>query len=92
MLKNWWKYSSIRFYVLNAKFNYGFWLKSKKKFDYIKFNKPQPFKINTTHKIEKITKKRFVGYEYEGEVYLDNPGFKIKNRDVWENWKKKGLI
>ena len=39
-----------------------------------------------------ISKRRFVGYFFENNVYLDNPGFKIDDRETWESWKKKKLI
>ena len=35
MQKNWWKYSSLRFYVLNTLWNYKFWLGAKKVFENI---------------------------------------------------------
>lgn len=41
---------------------------------------------------KKISKQRFAGYMYNGGLYLDNPGFPIKERDVWVAWKRKGLI
>ena len=90
MLKKWWKYSSLRFFILNAKHNYDFWLNSKKIFreiEFIKFN--SSFRNNS---FSKEKRKRFVGYEYKGKIYLDNPGLIIKDRDLWEVWKKKKLI
>ena len=89
MLKKWWKYSSLRFYVLNTLHNYDFWLNSKKVYTTIEFTKSNSFR-NTDYKQEK--RKRFLGYEYKGKIYLDNPGIIISDRVLWEHWKKKKLI
>lgn len=89
MLKKWWKYSSLRFYVLNTLHNYDFWLNSKKVYTTIEFTKSNSFR-NIDYKKE--TRKRFLGYEYKGKIYLDNPGIIISDRDLWEHWKKKNLI
>jgi hypothetical protein len=89
MLKKWWKYSSLRFYVLNAIHNYDFWLNSKKVYTKIEFPKSNSFRNN---KYIKEERKRFLGYEYKGKIYLDNPGLIINDRDLWERWKKKKLI
>lgn len=88
LIKKWWKFSSFRFYVLNAKWNYTFWLQCSleyKIFEYYHFpsQREEPVKIN---------KKRFLGYKFNGQIYLTNPGLPIKERDVWECWHKKGLI
>ncbi len=88
MLKDWWKYSSLRFYILNTIWNYKFWLGAKKIFDNIVLNKKDRFGILESS----INKKRFKGYLYKGQIYLDNPGIPNIDRDVWEAWKKKGLI
>jgi hypothetical protein len=88
MLKNWWKYSAFRFYVLNTIWNYKFWLGTKKVFDIISSNKKDRFGI----KESLIVKKRFKGYLYKGNLYLDNPGIPNIPRDVWESWKTKSLI
>lgn len=87
-LKNWWKYSTLRFYILNAKFNYSFWLKCRKEYRIISFVKGNPFR--NTH--ARVQKQRFAGYRFNGTLFLDNPGFIIKDRDVWEKWKQKGLF
>lgn len=89
MIKKWWKYSSLRFYILNALHNYNFWLKSQKIFTTIDFPKATSFR---NQKYEKQVRKRFLGYQYKGKIYLDNPGLIIPERDVWECWKNKKLI
>ena len=88
-MKKWWKYSSLRFYVLNTLHNYDFWLNSKKVFTTIEFPKPTSFRNQV---YQKETRKRFVGYNYKGKIYLDNRGLSINERDVWESWKSKKLI
>ena len=87
-LKEKWKYSSLRFYVLNTVWNYGFWIRSKKIYREVAFFQKDFFRINK----KKVTKRRFEGYRYEGKTYLDNPGIQNIERDVWDVWKKKGLI
>lgn len=87
-IKTWWKYSSLRFYWLNTKFNYDFWLKSNKEYKWISFSKGNPFRND----YRRVEKQRFVGYRYKGSLFWDNPGLLIPDRDVWEKWKKKGLI
>ena len=89
MFKKWWKYSKLRYYVLNAKDNYDFWLRSKKIFKTIEYKEIASFR-NLDFK--KVRKKRFVGYQYKGKIYLDNPGIIISDRDVWKSWKKKNLF
>lgn len=88
MLKNWWKYSSLRFYILNTLWNYKFWLGAKKVFENITYNKKDRFGILESS----ITKKHFKGYLYNGKLFLDNPGIPNIERDVWEIWKTKKLI
>lgn len=48
------------------------------------------FKI--VNKNKTVTKKRFVGYMYKNQIFLDNPGIQGLEYDVWEAWRKKGLI
>ena len=81
-MKKKWYYSDIRFYFLNLIWNYKFWLFSKKVYD----NKT--FTVNNEEK--KL--KKFAGYLYKNKIYLDNPGFPIRDRDLWKVWKKKGFI
>ncbi len=98
MFKNLWKHSRLRFYILNALWNYRFWLFSKKIFrdvHHVVLNKEDytmdyTFKINPTKKI--ITSKRFSGYMFQGRIYHDNPGIQDLDQDTWQAWRKKGLI
>lgn len=88
-MSNWWKYSALRFYILNAIWNYKFWLNAKKIYEEIAFSD----KIDRFRKNEsKVMKKRFKGYLYKGNIYLDNPGISGIKRDVWKAWKDKKLI
>ena len=48
------------------------------------------FKVLQKSKI--IVKKRFVGYLYDNQIYLDNPGIPNIDRGTWVSWKNKGLI
>jgi hypothetical protein len=96
-VKNIWKHSRLRFYILNALWNYKFWLYAKKiykKVDFVveedEFNLEDDLKIR--NKSKRMYRKRFVGYFFDNNIFLDNPGFKIKDRDVWLAWKKKKLI
>lgn len=87
-LKRKWKYSKFRFYLLNARWNYSFWLFCRRKYAFVSYVKVNP--IN--QKREKIIKKRFLGYEYKGNVYEDNPGFPIRSDEELNVWRKKKLI
>jgi hypothetical protein len=87
-IKRWWKYSAIRFYLLNASWNYRFWISCKKQYEEVTYFKKGFFRNDS----EKVTKRRFKGYLYKGKLYLDNPGVQKIERDVWETWKKRGLI
>ena len=88
-ITKWWYYSSIRFYYLNTVWNYSFWLKSKKvyKLEEYKSKDKNGFYTNESRNI-----KKFIGFEYNNKIYLDNPGFPIKDRSLWTFWKEKGLI
>jgi hypothetical protein len=88
-MANWWKYSTLRFYVLNAMWNYKFWLNAKKVFENVSYSEKSD-RLGEKESI--INKKRFKGYLYKGNIYLDNPGIPDIKRDVWESWKQKGLI
>lgn len=96
-----WETSKLRFYILNALWNYKFWLFSEKKF------KKHTYEINAEkfnldnldetgkmlYKKIKVSKRRFLGYMYNGLLHLDNPGFKhTVNKETWMSWKNKGLI
>lgn len=88
-MSNWWKYSTLRFYILNALWNYKFWLNAKKVYEEVTYNE----KVGRLGEKESVvTKKRFKGYLYKGVIYLDNPGIPDIKRDEWESWKNKGLI
>jgi hypothetical protein len=68
--------------------NYRFWIFAERIYDNYEIN-VKNFRDNT-YKKKKI--KRFVGYKYKGKIYNDNPGFFIKNRKLWDNFKKNGLL
>ncbi len=96
-----WKHSRLRYYFLNAMWNYKFWLFAEKVYknhSYLIQNEELNLEdVDVTGKINvktnKVTKKRFVGYKYDNMMYLDNPGFKhTVDKESWEAWKKKGLI
>ena len=96
-LKNIWKYSRLRFYVLNATWNYKFWLFAKKMYKDISYqiedgDYDMDFDYNLKREKRVIRKKRFVGYFFENNIYFDNPGIQVKDRKTWEIWKKKKLI
>lgn len=96
-----WKYSRIRYYLINMMWNYKFWLFSEKlyknhTYDVVDENIDLS-NVDVTGKInfksKKITKRRFVGYKYNNRIYLDNPGVKdFVDKDVWDKWKSKGFI
>lgn len=96
-----WTHSSLRFYILNAIWNYKFWLFAEKMFKMhsyeIEDNELSFEDVDITGKIsfkkKRVFKRRFVGYMYKGSMYLDNPGFSHTVDDkTWEAWKLKGLI
>jgi len=98
MFKRWWKYSRWRFYWLNFKWNYGFWLGCRKIFKQIKYTKvnDKEFSVDPyghmRYKPEQVVTKRFEGFMYKGMIVDDNPGFSKIDRETWSKWKKKGLI
>jgi hypothetical protein len=96
-----WKYSSLRYYLLNTIWNYKFWLFAEKMYKNHSYyvneeglnleNVDITGKINFKKKI--VVKKRFAGYKYKNGIYLDNPGLRhTVDKDTWEAWKSKGLI
>ena len=87
-IKKQWKYSRLRFYMKNTYWNYRFWFFCKKQYKNIKYRDTDAFSMETKN----VTKRRFAGYLYQGKLYLDNPGILGIERDVWQVWKKKGLI
>jgi hypothetical protein len=98
----WWRHSRLRFYILNALWNYKFWLFAEKIFkmhtyDVIDDRDLTLEDVDITGKInfkkKRVTKRRFVGYMYKGIMYLDNPGFKhTVDNETWNAWKSKGLV
>ena len=95
--ENLWKHSRVRFYVLNSYHNYHFWLKSKRIYKTITYPEPindfeMDYSFKVLQKSKIIVKKRFVGYLYDNQIYLDNPGIPNIDRGTWVSWKNKGLI
>ncbi len=97
----WWKHSRLRFYILNALWNYKFWLFAEKLYKMhtyeIDDNELSLENVDVTGKInfkkKKVSKRRFVGYMYKGGLYIDNPGLRhTVDKDTWMAWKGKGLI
>lgn len=96
-----WKHSRLRFYILNTLWNYKFWLFAEKiyrmhTYEVVEDNLSLE-DVDITGKIrfkkKKVTKRRFIGYKYDGRMYLDNPGFRhMVDEETWKAWKKKGLI
>lgn len=96
-----WKYSRLRFYILNVIWNYKFWLFAEKMYKnhtYEVIDENISLEnVDITGKIlyrkKRVSHKRFIGYRYKGFIYLDNPGLKhTVDKDTWEAWKRKGLI
>ncbi len=87
----------LGFYYLNLRWNASFWLNSRKMYKVISVTKKTgDFSMDEVGKMNyvKVTKnkKRFVGYSYKENIYFDNPGFRIEDRELWESWKSKNLI
>lgn len=97
MFKNLWKYSRLRFYILNTLWNYKFWLLAKKVYrdvnhvviDHDKYEM-DIFSLKPSKKT--ITSKRFSGYLFKNKIYHDNPGLQEIDSETWQIWKRKGLI
>ena len=96
-----WRHSRLRFYLLNALWNYKFWLFAEKMY------KTHTYEVNDEnlslnnvdvtgkilYKKKKISQRRFAGYMYKDGIYLDNPGIKhTVDKETWEAWKSKGLV
>lgn len=97
MFKSWWKYSKLRFYILNALWNYKFWLFAKKIYkndnyvvDVNEYDMDYTFKL--IPKKKNIIRKRFIGYIYKNGIYLDNPGIQNVDQDTMNIWKSKKLF
>lgn len=84
-----WYYSTLRFYIKNLLWNYLFWLKAKKiyKYENFKLKDQNGFYTGQSKNI-----KKFIGFEFQNKIYLDNPGFPITDRKLWKIWRNKGLI
>jgi hypothetical protein len=96
-MKKFWKYSRLRFYILNFIWNVKFWLFSEKVFkdeyynvDTSEYEMDYTFKL--INKQEQRHRRRFVGYMYKNSVFLDNPGIQGIEQDVMNVWKKKKLF
>jgi len=96
-----WETSKLRFYILNTLWNYKFWLFAEKMFkEHVYEVNEEEFDLNNLdvtgkmlYKKTKVSKRRFLGYMYEGMLHLDNPGFKhTVDNEVWKAWREKGLI
>jgi len=96
-----WETSKLRFYILNTLWNYKFWLFAEKMFkEHVYEVNEEEFDLNNLdvtgkmlYKKTKVSKRRFLGYMYEGMLHLDNPGFKhTVDKEVWKAWREKGLI
>jgi len=92
-----WKHSRLRFYILNAMWNYKFWLFCKKMYKNVNYQiEDGDYDMNFDYTLKRgkknVSKRRFVGYFFNNNIYLDNPGLKIEDRETWEVWKKKKLI
>lgn len=75
--------------MLNASWNYRFWLNAKKVYTETEY-KPMNDSGFYTGETKRI--RKFIGYIYNGKIYQDNPGLPIKDRELWKKWKEKGLI
>ena len=96
-IRRYWKFSKARFYIKNSLWNYNFWIKCEKIYKTVNYTVnsgdffvDEVFKMH--YKQKSVTKKRFVGYMYKDNIYHDNPGMPIEDRETWEKWKSKGLI
>jgi len=95
-LKKIWKLSRVRFYFINAKWNISFWLFAKKMYKTVNYEEDGEYITDNFYRIVQTTKKqqkkRFIGWFYKNNIYLDNPGMPIKTREEWVSWKKKKLL
>ena len=97
MFKNLWKHSKVRFYIKNTMWNYKFWLFAKKMYKETYFEvETNDYDMDITFKLiakkKKIKRKRFIGYMYDGGIYLDNPGIQGIDQETLKAWRKKGLL
>lgn len=95
-----WKRSKLRFYFLNALWNYRFWLHAEKIYKDHIYEVEDDIDlddIDVTGKIitrkKKVRRRRFVGYMYKGRLYLDNPGVReFVDKETWNMWVNKGFV
>ena len=97
MLKNLWRHSRVRFYILNTIWNYKFWIFAKKiykkHYHTIETNEyDMDYTFKLIPKKKKIQRKRFIGYLYKGSIYIDNPGIQGIDQDTWNAWRRKKLL
>lgn len=97
----WIKYSRIRFYILNAKWNYHFWLHAKPVYKDFRYTAEEEMDLDKTlnHAVMKVqikktvkVQRRFVGLLYKNQIYQDNPGIQGQDAETWKAWINKGLI
>jgi hypothetical protein len=93
-LKKAWKHSKLRFYIVNAKWNFRFWLHCKKVYEDLVYEEPiDDFQVGPDMKIKQSKKihrrKRFKGYYYNGDIYLDNPGIQGEDEETMKAWMRK---
>jgi len=43
-------------------------------------------------KKKKVHRKRFIGYMYKNNIYIDNPGIQGIDQETWNAWKRKKLL
>lgn len=101
-IKRIWKFSRLRFYLLNLSWNYKFWLNAKPYYVTKNFVHTDEVldldknldSLNLKFEFDKKRGifKRFVGYYYNGGLYLDNPGIQNVEYETKLNWIRKGWI
>lgn len=97
----WWKHSKLRFYLLNAHWNYRFWLNAKPIYKEHRYTVEEGIDLERTLndavmksqvKKKNMTQRRFVGFLFENGIYQDNPGLQGIDSETWDAWIRKGLI
>lgn len=97
MFKNLWKHSRVRFYIKNTIWNCGFWIFATKIYKDQYFNvNINEYDMDYTFKLipkkKKIYSRRFIGYMYKNNIYLDNPGIQDIDQETWNAWRRKKII
>jgi hypothetical protein len=96
-----WKHSRLRFYFVNVRWNYQFWLHAKPVYKEHKYTVDEGLDLNQTLsdavmkvQVKKTNKvqRRFVGLLYKNQIYQDNPGIQGEDSETWEAWIRKGLV